>query len=331
MIQRGFGEKVGKHHHVWVFRKDGPAYRTSTPKHGFEKDFYTSTDGDTYIDDMITAFENEKQSYLQELRRCSGGTKVDSEFAAPLVSHFALRSKFLRDQLSDTVERLRTWFLENMSKEDNLKRLLEAYVRSHPELVGKHVDKLGASQSQRDALRNIVDITLPDLIEDDISSIKSNADGLLSLFRQLDLEKSVKDAHLEAMKGGFDSIARTELYRSLQYSTVVTSGEIILPDTGIAFLAEKPSPLIQPKDGSQEIFIPIHSNVYIHGYQTFQIERHVRTVTRILASCSYETFLAKSRNDAFTRLTPQIGKYAKLLREKDFRDILSIERLMCNL
>ena len=94
-IQRGFGEKRGKDHHIWVYEKGCPPRKTVTRKHGVEPFFFSEGDDNT-ADDTITNFENSIHSYFQELRTSGAETRIASELVAPFVVHLEMRSLFLR-------------------------------------------------------------------------------------------------------------------------------------------------------------------------------------------------------------------------------------------
>lgn len=65
-LQRRFGQTGRKSTKVFVYKKDGRVFPTSTENYGAERDFYAEGD-DFFVDDLITDYEEDIQPFLGRL------------------------------------------------------------------------------------------------------------------------------------------------------------------------------------------------------------------------------------------------------------------------
>lgn len=54
----------------------------------------------------------------------------------------------------------------------------------------------------------------------------------------------------------------------------------------------------------------------------------LKTINRLLAGCAYDAFVAKINDPKLAALTGRIGKYAKLMSDKEVRELFSFERML---
>ena len=113
MLQRGFGEKRGKDHHIWVYRKGTKPSRKGTRNFGVDRFFYGPEGSET--DKSITNFENSVQSSIQDARKLDDGAELSASFVAPLIAHLEVRSNFLRSELSNLTERMQAALTDHLS------------------------------------------------------------------------------------------------------------------------------------------------------------------------------------------------------------------------
>ena len=133
MLQRGFGEKKGKDHHIWVYRKGMKPSQRGTRNFGVDKFFYGPEGSET--DESITKFENSVQGEIQDARTFDNGTELSAAFVAPLIAHLETRSNFLRQELSNLLERIQFVLGEHFSSTEKLKKMAKDYLKENPEQI----------------------------------------------------------------------------------------------------------------------------------------------------------------------------------------------------
>jgi hypothetical protein len=163
MLQRGFGTKRGRDHHVWVYKKGLLPKQTSTKKFGVEKHFYGPENSEADI--KITSYENESQSILQEVRKLPNGVELDKEFVATLISHLEIRTAFLRREFSEMLQSMLSGLSANLLSPDAARKIMITYLKDNPEELDKW---LGQAFIHPDARAGFADIahqlvqTMPD-------------------------------------------------------------------------------------------------------------------------------------------------------------------------
>ena len=131
MLQRGFGEKCGRDHHVWVYRKSEPPKRTATRLFGVEKHFYGPEGSEA--DAKITKYESYNQSALQDIRKLPHGTEVDPEFVSALIAHLEMRSAFLREEVATKLQKAVGGLVQGYKSPKKLRAMMLAHLEGNPE------------------------------------------------------------------------------------------------------------------------------------------------------------------------------------------------------
>ena len=330
MVQRGFGIKRGRDHHIWVYSKEAKPKQTVTRKHGAEEHFF-SLDGDSTADEVLTSFENSIQSHLQMVRTYPDGTAVESEFMAPVISHLEIRSLFIRDAFSKLGKRAVEKIGDIFGSKRKTSALMLNYFKSHPELLTERLDQLNVPQETQKIVAEFFEINLQGMIE-------KQSDELSLLVQQIigpileEVEVAAKSGHIKGVSAGFTETQRTDAHRQFKYAIRKAETPLILPDTGLAVFKDKGvSPVSQKGDKVTDIIVPLDKSTYIHGFLKHHVRRSSSTVLRALASCSYQNFVAHEDNEVFRRVTSLIGKNARLLSEKDIAEALSFEQLLAGI
>lgn len=329
-IQRGFGEKIGKDHHVWVYDSDGSSSRTSTKKFGAE-DFYFSEGGDSTADDILTEFENRAQSRLQDIKKLPNNTPLDSNFIAEVITHFEMRSMYIREEASGLFERLIEGLARLLRDPQFIVSLVQAYLKKHPELLEEQLDKAGVSKELRSTVTEFFDVNSRDLIEKNAAPMMLFASSLIESVLPK-LGEFAKGAHIKSIIGGFSETDRTKLHRDRFYRIIHSKVEIILPDTGLAIFSKSGmAPMSSKDDVVEAVVCPLTSTSYILGSKSPTESRPTETIRRALASCSYKNFVARSDTQDFKRLASRIGRNAKLVSDRELNKILHSFRRLENL
>lgn len=330
LIQRGFGEKRGKHHHIWIYKKRCAPRQTSTRKYGVEP-FYFSDDNDNTADNVLTNFENSIQSRIQELRKARDGASVESDFMAPFITHLEMRSQFLREEISSLGERLITGLTELLLDEKKAANMMFQYLQNHPELLEDELEKHGISDDLKPSAKAMVETKIPSLIKEQTAPLAEMARTLLAPAVQR-IPHIGKRAQLQCIGKGFTEIERTNTHHNMNYRLCISPEDIILPDTGLAFFKRKGlAPLSQKGDEITDVIIPIGSNSYIYGFRNDAIQRSAKTINNALASCSYQSFIARDDNLTFRKMAGRIGRNATLISDAEINKMISFDNLIQNL
>lgn len=318
MLQRGFGEKRGKDHHVWVYRKAKPAKQTVTRLFGVEKHFY-GPEGSA-ADAKITKYENDNQSIIQDIRKLPNGTEVDPEFASILISHLEIRSAFLRQEASNKLQKMAASLVHNFKSPEKLRAMMLEYLEENPAELDKLMGKGFVPIIQRTGVAEIMPQMLKKMSDEEVM------ESIGPVFDQMDfltdqIPELMKSGQNDAFVRDIASEVRAKFHLDRHYSVYRPQlGTLILPDTTLAFVKkEGASPFFQKDHDVEAVILPVASDAAIIGRATDKGEFSLKAMNRLLAACSFEAFLAKDQSPHFQGLTGRIGKYAKLISDGDLR------------
>lgn len=327
MLQRGFGEKRGKDHHIWVYRKGEKPSQKGTGNFGVDRFFYGPEGSET--DKRITEFENSVQSEIQDARKMEAGAELDAAFVAPLIAHLEIRSNFLRSELSNMTERMFKALDDHFSSTVKVQAMMKDYLRKNPKKVDIFLAKNFVPVDQRDYASELFETYIENLLPNTASDL---FDGIIAeIFKMAQLvPEGIKDAHNKAILSIEPNSPRIKALEEFAYTVYRPhSGQLVLPDTCCAFIGPKNvAPFSQPNDDMQTVIIPISSEVAIFGQKGKQRPMELKTINRLLAGCAYDAFVAKINDPKLAALTGRIGKYAKLMSDKEVRELFSFERML---
>jgi hypothetical protein len=326
MLQRGFSSQANGDHHVWVYRNGKAPEKTVTRKFGRITDFYGSE-----ADANITDFENSIQGFIQECRLMKHGDVVDPSLSSSLISHLEMRSLFLRDELSRLSDRVAQTIKQILSSRNDLSILMTSYLRSHPEILYKELERAGFSEEIRSIALDLAIENLPNFIANGANSMVLGSRQIVGTICA-SMANIAKSAHNKSLEGDFSELERTKHHLSMKFSILkVKDGSLILPDTTLAFLKENGcAPISKKYDKISTVIIPISSHVAIVGNNDGSPVRDLKTIRRVLASCAYEAFLSKEYCVELNNLSKRIGRNAKLVSQAELNSWLSLDRILEN-
>ncbi len=327
LLQRGFGQKLYGDHHIWVYEKGNPPKQTVTRLHGATKYFYGPEDSDA--DTNITNFENTTQSFIQDARNAENGKELDPTILAPIIAHLEMRSMFLREQISNLGERLLTTLKGYIASEKHSVKLFSSYIKNHPELVDEILDENGIQGEPRQIAKAYAEQLMPFATRQGAKEVsklvKTLFDPLLD-----GMANTARTAHIKSLESPFVEIDRTKIHLEREYFVHRTdTAQFILPDTSLAFLMERgASPISQKDDHIKQVIFPISSDTVIIGKAKKSAIRDELTINKILANCSFESFIAKTNCENLSRLSNRIGRNAKVIKDSELKKMLSFDRLL---
>lgn len=321
MLQRGFGQKRGKDHHVWIYSRNEPPRQTVTRLFGVEKHFY-GPEG-SLADLNITKYENDNQSTIQEIRKLPNGSEVDQNFAANLIAHLEMRTAFLREDASTKMQKGMISLLDRFTSAKELKSFMVDYLKKNPAELEARLAKEFIPVNQRDGYKNIA-YKLIEMLPDD--EVKASFDPGVSFFRNFieQFPEIMNHSQNKVIAENEDFPLRAKLHMKNRYSVFrLDSGSFILPDTTLAFVKKNgASPFIDKNDEVSAVILPVSRDVAIVGHTQSHFYLSIKAMNRILAGCSFKSFIAGDKSPQLQSLTGRIGKYAKLISDRDLGRIV---------
>lgn len=326
LIQRGFAQEGRPGFWVWRYERGKDPVEVTTKSYGTAINYFTIAD-DTSADDFLTRFENKAQKTIQRIRQLPDNTPIESNEFAPIVTHFEMRSLFLREEISRIGERalhcVDAVFSQARNRQRIYRKLLEA-----PGAIENMARDAGFSERDGQIIRALHNEIPAHLIKFFSSQEFSELDAILFPLRIKILEK-VKSAHASAIKKGFKRSQRTDAHMKLRFFTRRTREDVLLPDTGLAFLEkDKIWPITTTDRKIDEVIVPLDARTLVIGSRSTPIQRTEDSINKILATCSYESFISRSNSQKLLKLASAIGKNAKLYSEREIREIFDIEALL---
>lgn len=321
MLQRGFGEKRGRDHHVWVYRKSEPAKRTATRLFGVEKHFYGSEGSEA--DANITKYESENQSAIQDIRKLPHGAEVDPEFVSVLIAHLEMRSAFLREEVAIKLQKAVGGLVQGLKSPEKLRAMMLAHLKENPEELDKRLVQSFLPQNQRSGFDEIAHEMIARLPDEQILASMGPVFGEMGKIAG-QFPDLMKEGQNKAFVENVASETRSKLHVERDYSVCrLETGAFILPDTTLAFVTSKgATPFFQKEDEVEVVILPIASDTAIMGKTKTRGDYPLKAMNRLLAACSYQAFLAKEQNASFQGLAGRIGKYANIISEGALRSLV---------
>lgn len=327
MLQRGFGEKRGKDHHIWIYRKGAKPSLKGTGNFGVDKFFYGPEGSET--DTSITNFENLVHGGILNARQMRDGAELDAAFVAPLIAHLEIRSNFLRSELSSMLDRLQAALTYHFSSTAKVQVMIKNHLEKNPDKVNSFLAKNFIPIDQREIASKLLDAYIDNLPP---SMAEKMFDGKIAEIFQMAnlLPDRIKDLHNQAILAIKPDSPRIKALGEFEFTVYRPNfGQLLLPDTCVAFVGpEKVAPFSQPDDNMQSVIIPISAYVAIIGYKGIKEPMELKTINRLLAGCAYDAFISKVKDQKFASLSGRIGKHAKMMSDREIRELFSFERML---
>jgi hypothetical protein len=322
VLQRGFGvERKPDYTTVFVYKKNKPPFAVGTRNFGAERDFFDFTPG-SGADALITKTETDLQGLVKYLQNDG---QVTSDLSAPiaaLIVHLETRTKFLRqhfaETVSDVMDGLNSWFANPVI----FQKMMKKYALDNPDkieaLLAQHIHE----PSTRAGLTEFIIDNFAVLGSAIIRSASHDAAESINAIKN-EVFEIAKQSHIKALLGAAPDGIRRDRYMSLKFRLKSGfGGNLICPDTMTSFLTDrKPKPFLDKDDGLEAVWIPLTSDLMLIGETGASVDRADEAILRILASTSYEAFIANSDVPDLRRLSVRIGKNAQILSGADIKSV----------
>lgn len=313
LLQRGFGEKSGKETQVFVFEKSGRVFPTNTKNYGAQRDFYAVKD-DSFVDDMITEYENDINSFVGQLKEKNSIALKDTKTISGLIAHLETRTLFLRQEMAFLMGAVTSTISDLFSRSSNVEKILRVYLREHPNFLEEKLSEFKIESKNIGLARDLVSSQMDDLIK---SASKSLSVEFSRMWRTVEAEliDTIKSSHLKSLREQNANPVRAKFYQDLTYRVHdEIDGSFILPDVMTVFVTSNGiKPFTSKGDIVESVIFPLTSSQILIGERAHNVIRPLKQVNRILASAAFSSFIAKSDSPELRSLTSRIGRNAELL------------------
>lgn len=323
LLQKGFSTKIGKAFRTTVFEKSGNHFTTSTANYGAQRDFYAIGD-DFTTDDEITKFEDKNTAFLQSLQKGIIQPDDHTQQIASIIAHLEVRTLFLREELKFIASELFDFLEESFCNPKTLSKILKTYLENNPKILET---ELHQHTGQTDSAKGLIEFVKPLMGQLIDEQSKPMALELSAAIKPMlpQLINKIKVSHLKVLRNNASPVQRAKNYHNLRFRLIEFNDEqIILPDTMVIFThGNKVSPILDNSEKLETVYFPLSSHRVLIGtdYRANSTES-ARQLNRMLASCSFERFIAKKNEPTIVALTHRIGNNASLLNRMELKSIL---------
>lgn len=321
-LQRGFGVRKKKQTQVVVYQSNQEPFTTSTRNYGAERLFYSEGD-DHSADESITDFEDTAKSTVDTLRKVTPSVALDPDPISRLISHLEVRTKFIREELT----KLSGEFMRATDVIFQDKKLFRRFLRKawmdNPDMIGEKIAEMPVLGLDKSALEEIAN----SYVEQNFNAMadKARMDIIAHTPKlRAALAETGYRAHLKLLRETASPEQRAENYLDLTYRIIeIDMGSLILPDTMVSFcIGSRVAPMLTGERAVSEVLLPLSSTRLLYGFRKSFVPRPLETINRILASCSYRTFIADRDTQEFRQLTNRISRNATLVPSAEIRRVL---------
>jgi hypothetical protein len=323
-LQQGFASHTsGEATFTWVYRKGMPPFNANIINVGVEGRFYTEGD-DSQADDSITDAENRFGELVRRLRADRRPNTSPIEIAE-LIAHLEIRTRHLRQSLLSSADFLVSRLVDFMADEHAFLPYLERQLRRDPSSVRQSVSEMltrrGLPQTLLQQFTQLSVALLPEFIK---PLLPQFAAALRANFPTM-LRDAAKSGHVRALKETAAPKARTDRYKTLEYSVEVTDESLILGDSPVLFRVQGPLPyktFLEKDDDLSAIVLPLSPQKVLIGSDRC-LGALPSGLCQATARCSLEYFIAAERSEVNILLRDMIGEDAALLTRAQVEQIVT--------
>jgi Protein of unknown function (DUF4238) len=314
-LQKGFtSQTLGKNRYTWLYRKGNAPIEQEIKHVGADPFFYGDPETEVSADPAITEIENAYALLLDSLRKAVPGTVLPDPKIPLLVSHLAVRTKYVREVARNAGVNLLRALASNFPNQERIRAELLSLDRINL-LMARRVERWNAfSRTERERARSlwryhIVD-SLPQYYPAFVERLNMEIEkgiGQLSGLLRANMIKGLAD------NPSPEAAARR--YDGYSWSVSETSGNIILGDTAC---------VVECADGSyrgfdntelpaRSIFLPITSNRLLVGTTGAFPRIGVDTLNAAAARSSCDFFISANLDKPLDELHLRISETAEIL------------------
>lgn len=332
-LLKGFASSSrGKATNVWCYRKNAPGLEPNIENVGVERDFY-GVEGESDLDEKITALESDYARFVIDLRDGRyGAGPIDDQRIAEFVTHMALRTRSLRQSVTQTtIEMLNEMRKRVMDPEVLRRALRKSFGRAElSRLVREDLSTRGLRPFDIERqlpvlvpkLLPLVDQFIDTYIQDQAPHYHRALEAHIACFPE-----TMRTSFIEKMSEHLESTSRVASYERFNWFVLEPEQSLILGDCACLFETEgkrRFKPLDDNDNPAVSVLLPISSNRLLTGVLTCAPPRlNSKELNRTFAACSLEYFVSSvPRVGQDACLTNLIGSEAGVLSHEERRLIM---------
>jgi hypothetical protein len=346
-LQRGFCSHVVRHqskdddYYAWVFRK-GRTYNANIKNISVEGQFYALGD-DASVDDKITNAEGPMAEFVGHLRTCPDGSEIDSQAAAKLIAHIAVRTRHIRQNFLNTGGHLVSKLLDAFSNPTILEAAFRRRLANDPnflkdELAEQVSTVLKVAGVPQERLPEGVAMLLPQVLAK-APAMFSDVSGAVATMSQAvrsalgtlpgKLVEAAKTGHLQVLDRALAPPTQVEALTQLTYCVKrFEENNLILGDSAVIYIVNshrRVVPFYDSLDPLLGVILPIASDACLLGTAP-GVGSRIQTTTSLreaVAECSLEYFIGRVDGLQNAVLTERLDSNSYILSDEDIASILA--------
>ncbi len=304
--------------HTWVFQRDKEPFHADIINVGAESNFYTHDDLDA--DNAITEIEPIFADLLDGIR-ARQETALSSPSLPRMIAHFEIRSKHLRDHLSQGYEIFMSNILDFIGDGESLANKLKDLVCRNSPLVQEGIQATLKGNNLPQEMLTPFLMLGPNLIDQRQHLPEGFPESIRNFIHEHTTarEETTQSSHIKSIQSSPASKTRARKYEHLIYSIVKKHDGMILGDFPLLFHVnseEQYKTILDTDDELIAVYLPIDSESVLVG--AHQRERVIPDdFLKIVAQCSLEYFIASENTETNQKLQGKIGANSNLFTKEE--------------
>ncbi|MBI2815683.1 MAG: DUF4238 domain-containing protein [Acidobacteria bacterium] len=328
-LLRGFASRTSaKEAYSWVQRKRVVAFETNITNIGVTKHFYDQNGGETSVDQEITALENRFAPLLWQLREEQLSRGIPGSPISEFVVHLTLRTKHLRDSLSEAVAYGIRSLTDFMSRPENLRSILRRSILRNSRVFRESVVGQLKQQGLTRAQINTAFPYMRDLILSQLdTSIDDGTTAAMAHFRNIALEalsQSAKSGHIRALMKGLIPESRLALFDGFQWRLIVfDEPSLVVGDAGPITNTEMRFKTVPDEDDHiLGVCLPIGARHLIVGCSSTPLDNADPGTLNLVQATRAREFVVGPTKEVVEKYATEIGKEGFFLSQEQLERLL---------
>lgn len=308
----------GKGDHLWMFRR-GISSGIKVPRNraAAQEYFYSkpSIDGQPTLDDLVTEYESDIRTIVNEIRLLNTGEIINNEDISRVVAHLMVRSSHVRDTIREVIISS-TDILQRLVCREAEKSLFDLPRDAPPEpvyqMISEELTKLEVTTITGVTEKTIIDLLYLALREKGSEAVRETLPMVEELLELLGTkaDEMSRSAQLSALGETMAPEERIDELSKLIWNIVPVSGDgAILPDcTSIAFNGFKWQSLwFTGVDELKVVVLPLAPDRFAVGKINSDLAVDLSQFNEHAAQASYMFFLANHNSMELERYLEKLG------------------------
>lgn len=323
-LQQGFKShtQTGESY-TWVYRKHSEPFNSNLINVGVQKYFYTEKGGASEADDLITDAENPFSDLVQNLRAHPFG-KIEILTIPQLIAHLEIRTRHLRQNFVRIGDILFNEVFSFLNDDEAFlkyakKELKDENSQLHKDAV-KEFKKNGFPKS---LVKKLIRQNTDSLINELRPYLSLAVDQMQNQVNKEDLEKEIKNIHINIFKQTVAPDVRVSFYKKLEYFLIeVEEANLIQGDSAILFkTSESYKTFVDKTDKIHAMLLPLTPKKLLLG-KAAGFKVNPNQLVEIIAKNSLEYFISSEERSDLKILQQQIGEEAHILTRKEIENVV---------